>query len=121
MLQDSAAGRGRRVTQGCVVSALTTVSRWQWRMVNSCGAAAMTADAFVAQAAAQQMAVGTTTAVRRLSVGDVQTNPAGLSFLVATYAITQQRSDGSSVTSAYDAYFVLQGDSWKLWFTARRS
>ena len=39
---------------------------------------------------------------------------------IATYAITQLRLDGTSVTSTYDAYFVLQGEAWKLWFTARR-
>ncbi len=77
------------------------------------------ADAFVTQATAQQSSVGTTTGLQRQSVGDIHTNPAGMSFVVATYAITQLRPGGSSVTSTYDAYFVLQGDNWKLWFTAR--
>lgn len=80
----------------------------------------LSADTFVAQAEAQRASVGTTTQLQRLSVGDLQTNPAGMSFFVATYALTQLRSDGTSVTSTDDAYFVLQGAFWKLWFTARR-
>ncbi|MBI3521827.1 MAG: hypothetical protein HY071_01850 [Chloroflexi bacterium] len=72
----------------------------------------MSADVFVARADAQRATIGTTTQLQRLSVGEVQTNPAGISFVVATYAVTQLRPDGTSVTSMDDAYFVLQGESW---------
>ncbi len=42
-----------------------------------------------------------------------------MSFFVATYAIAQLRPDNTTVTATTDAYFVLQGDTWKLWFIAR--
>lgn len=80
----------------------------------------MSADAFVAQATAQRPSVGTTTQLSRVAVGEIQTNPAGIIFFVATYNISQLRSDGASATSTYDVYFVLQGGVWKRWFSARR-
>jgi hypothetical protein len=46
--------------------------------------ATLSADAFVANAESQRATVGTTSGVQRLAVGDVQVNPAGMSFFVAT-------------------------------------
>ncbi|MEK6619377.1 MAG: hypothetical protein AABZ26_00215 [Chloroflexota bacterium] len=44
----------------------------------------------------------------------------GISYAVATYTATNAFPDRRSVTSRYDVYLVLEGERWKLWFTARR-
>ncbi|MBU6423435.1 MAG: hypothetical protein KGQ88_05300 [Chloroflexi bacterium] len=74
-----------------------------------------TADAFVAQVASQRPTIGAVTGVKRMGVSEIRTNPAGMTFFVASYAVTR----GSASSATYDVYFVRQADIWKLWFTAR--
>lgn len=115
---------GKGATTAVVTAFETALSSNDWRGLYSIATSditnTMSADAFVAQADSQRAAIGATSRLDRLALGDIQTNPAGISFFVATYAVTQVRADGTRTTSTYDAYFVMQGEAWKLWFTARR-
>ncbi len=121
-LVQPAAGRG--ALGGVLVSFERVLAANDWRSLYALTTtditASMSVDDFVARASAQQATAGVNTAVRRLAVGEIQTNPAGLRFVVANYAITKTLPDATSATMTYDAYFVLQGEEWKLWFTVRR-
>lgn len=77
-------------------------------------------DEFAAAAAAQQASVGEIAGLRRLRVGEAQTNPAGLSFAVAGYEIAHRRSGTVGAAVPYDVYWVLEGGEWRIWFSARR-
>lgn len=89
-------------------------------LVNSDIASSFGRDEFVAIALAQQAAVGTVATLRRVAVGEVRTNPAGLTYVIVSYEVSYRRAGAITAPVRYELYWVLEGEDWRVWFGARR-
>ena len=69
---------------------------------------------------AQVAAAGRVVSLRRLSIGDVRSDDFGSVFFVVRYEAQTADPSGVVTTAPYDAYFVREGDAWRLWFTGPR-
>lgn len=68
----------------------------------------------------QESRLGRISSLQRVSVADPQTDSAGVTSAVATYATTVTAPAGTLTSQTFDAHFVLQPDGWKLWYTTTR-
>ena len=102
--------------------AATLAADWAtlYTLMNSDVARSYTAASFAAEADAQLATVGRITALRRLSIGDVQTNDLGARSVVVAYEAELRAPGGPVTLTTYDAHFLRQAEAWKLWFTAPR-
>lgn len=53
-------------------------------------------------------------------IGEPSTSPQGVSFAVAVLNVLHRSSSVGDHSVVYDAYFILEGSDWKLWFTVER-
>lgn len=77
------------------------------------------AAAFEAALRAQTATLGPIEAVRRLGVGSPAPSRLGLSYVVVSYEVDRRTTAGPRTTT-YDAYFIFEEPSWRLWYTAPR-
>ncbi len=77
-----------------------------------------TRQAFAQLWAQQSASVGRVVALRRLSVGDVQTTDLGLSFITVTYDADLQLPGGVTRTARFDVFFLRQAGAWRFWSTS---
>lgn len=82
--------------------------------------ASFDASSFAAQGAAQVAKVGGIAALRRLSVGDVQTTDSGASYVLVSYSADVRGPTGALTTTTYDVYFIPELSAWRIWYTAAR-
>jgi hypothetical protein len=66
----------------------------------------------------QEARIGRISALARGAVGDIQTDNAGVTFVIVTYTATVTAPSGSTSAQVFDARFVRQADGWKLWYTS---
>lgn len=69
---------------------------------------------------AQEAQTGRITKLDRTALSDITTDAAGTTSAIASYSATLAAPSGSVTTRSYDAYFILQADGWKLWYTTAR-
>lgn len=80
----------------------------------------ITPSDFVASAAEQTQALGQVIELRREAVVEPHTNPAGITYVIATYTVVRASPSGGMAESTYDIYLVLDPDTWRVWFSAPR-
>ena len=95
-------------------------SRAIYGLVDGVLAARYTADDFARAFDAQVASAGRVVLLRRLSVSDVQNDDFGSVFIVVRYEAQTADASGVLTTAPYDAYFLREGDAWRLWFTGAR-
>ena len=66
------------------------------------------------------MTLGPVVAVRRGSVGQGEVSDLGVITATVGYSIDRHPAGGATATTAYDATFVLEGATWKLWYMDER-
>lgn len=97
--------------------------RGDWRalydLMNSDVTSANTPDQFVALMAQADLTLGPIIAMRRLTIGSLQTDAVGVNYVVVGYEIERRAPDGPKATRS-DAFFLLEGMRWKLWYTEER-
>ncbi len=89
-------------------------------ILDSVLAAHYTTDEFARAMDAQIASAGRVVSLRRVSVSDVQYDDFGSVFMVVRYETQTASPSGTPATVLYDAYFVREGDAWRLWFTGER-
>ncbi len=68
----------------------------------------------------QESRLGRIASLQRVGVADPQTDSAGMTSTIATYVAILIAPAGTSTSQTFDAYFVMQSDGWKLWYTFAR-
>lgn len=77
----------------------------------------MTLEEFSSNLSAQEAEVGSVVAVDVLSKPDIQFSPHGMWFFSVRTSVTFE-IDGTFEQEEFVDYYVLEGDEWRLWFSA---